>query len=180
MKKREAYQQGILDGMCGFYSIINALYYLKPDLSPTKAEKLLRNLVKTKPRSFHKMYIEGTYFENVVDLMKHVVNYERGFSDINFKVLYQDDDFEDAYEYISCLNEEIDGKNSVAIISVGEPLHHWTVATKVNLKQNRLYLFDSYRQYYKHDYLDLDELDLKKKENRFQLYTYETLIVRKK
>lgn len=180
MIKREPYQQGILDGMCGFYSIINALYYLKPELTPTKAEKLLRGMVKTKPRSFHSMYLEGTYFENVVDLMKHVVNYERGFSDISFEVKYEDEDFEDIHEYLACLNQQINGKNKVAIISIGYPLHHWTVATKVDLKKERLHLFDSYRRYYKYDYFDFRKLNLKKRENGFQLYTYETLIVKKK
>ena len=179
-KKREPYQQGILDGMCGFYAIINALYYLKPDLSPSKAEKLLRGMVKTKPRTFHKMYLEGTYYENVVDLIKHVVNYERGFSDITFESKYEDDDFDDIYEYLACLNEEIDGKNRVAIISVGYPLHHWTVATKIDLKQERLYLFDSYKQYYKNNYFDFNKLNLRKRENNYELYTYETLVITKK
>lgn len=181
MKKREPYQQGILDGMCGFYSIINAIYYLKPaSITPAKAEKLLRSMVKTKPRSFHKMYLEGTYFENVVDLIKHVINYERGYADIDFEVLYEDEVFDDVYEYLSCLNEQIDGKKSVAIISIGYPLHHWTVATKVDLRKEKLFLFDSYKDYYKNDYFDFNKLNLKKRENGFQLYTYETLVVRKK
>ena len=179
-KKREPYQQGILDGMCGFYAIINALYYLKPDLSPTRAEKLLRGMIKTKPRSFYEMYLEGTYFENVVDLMKHVVNYERGFSDINFEIMYEDDCFEDVYEYLACLKEQIDGKKSVAIISLGHPFHHWTVATKVDLKKEKLHLFDSYQKYYKNDFFNFSKLDLKKREDRYELYPYETLVVRRK
>ena len=105
---------------------------------------------------------------------------ERGFSDITFESKYEDDDFDDVYEYLACLNEEIDGKNRVAIISVGYPLHHWTVATKIDLKQERLYLFDSYKQYYKNNYFDFNKLNLRKRENNYELYTYETLVITKK
>lgn len=180
--KKEPYKQGILDGMCGFYSIINAIHFLKDDMSPTKAEKLLRNLIKTKPNTFHKMFLDGTYYENLVDLMKHVIHYERGYGDISFNLPFEDDEFDDQYEFFSCLNENLQIKNnkSVAIVSIGRPWHHWSVAVNIDLKREKLSLFDSYYGHKNINILKFDEISVKRNKDKFEFYPYETIIISKK
>jgi hypothetical protein len=178
---KKPYKQGLLDGMCGFYSIINSIHYLKADFTEKQAEKLLKNMVKTKPNTFHKLYLDGTYFENVIDLLKHVIQCERGFSDLEYTVPFEDDVFDDAYEYVACLDEQIDSKNKVAIFSVGEPWNHWTVATKIDTKQEKIRLFDSYFDVKdKGNKLSFGDLSIKQEKDKYHIYTYETIIISKK
>ena len=177
---KQPFKQGILDGMCGFYSIINAIYYIKPTMTTVKAERLLRNMVKTRPNSFHKMFLDGTYLENIVDLLKHVINYEHGYGDINFSLPFEYDNFDDAYEYLACLNEHVDGVNRVAILSIGAPWNHWTVAVKIDLKKERLHLFDSYYGSKKENVLEFKDLSLKKNCDMYHLFPEDTIIISKK
>ena len=177
---KKPYKQGLLDGMCGFYSVINAIHFLKPGINTVKAEKLLKNMIKIKPYSFHNLYCDGTYYENVVHLVKHTLNNIHGYKDLSYSTPFEDDTFDDAYEYTSCLKEFVDGKNSVAIVSVGHPWYHWTVISKVDTKEENIQLFDSYFNLEdKGSKLSIKDLSLKKKEKKFELYTYETIIITK-
>lgn len=178
---KEPYKQGILDGMCGFYSIINSLHYLKDEMTVKKAEKLLRDLVKTKPNTFHKMFLDGTYYENLVDFLKHIIHYERGYADISFRLPFEDDEFDDQYEFFSCLEEELkQKKNSVAIVSIGRPWHHWSVAVNIDLKREKLSLFDSYYGHKNVNILKFDEISVKRNKEKFEFYPFETIIISKK
>jgi len=177
---KKPYKQGLLDGMCGFYAIINAMHYLKTDMSMTKAESLLKSMILTKPYSFHSLFCDGTYFENVLSLVKHTVRNKHGYKDFKYAVPFKDDIFDDAYEYVACLNELIDGKNSVAIVSVGSPWYHWTVVSKVNTKEEKIHLFDSYFDLGdKGSKLAFKDLSLKKKNKKYELYPHETIIISK-
>lgn len=178
---KKPYKQGLLDGMCGFYSVINAIHFLKPGMTTIKAEKLLKSMILTKPYSFHSLYCDGTYYENVLHMVKHVCNNVHGYKEFTYSTPFEDDVFDDAYEYTACLNEHIDGKKSVAIVSVGYPWYHWTVISKVDTVNENIHLFDSY--------FDLEDsgskvpfkdLVLKKKEKKKELFTYETIIIKRK
>jgi hypothetical protein len=176
---KQPYKQGILDGMCGFYSIINALHYLKPNMNSKKSESVLMTMVKTKRDSFHSLYMHGMYFEILVNLVDRIMKQKdkHGFSNISHFACFEDEEFEDHYEYLSCLEEYVVPEKSVAIISIGHPWHHWTVTTKVDLKKEKLHLFDSY---YDRKNLSFSDLSIKRKKDKFQLYTHETLIITKK
>lgn len=178
---KKPYKQGLLDGLCGFYSVINAIHYLKDDVNTIKAEKLLKSMILTKPYSFHSLFCDGTYYENVLKLVKHTCNNVHGYKDLNYATPFEDDVFEDAYEYAACLNEQIDGKKSVAIVSVGYPWYHWTVISKVDTKEEKIHLFDSYFDLEdKGSKLSFKDLSLKKKNKKFEIFTYETIIISKK
>lgn len=174
---KQPYKQGILDGMCGFYCIINALHYLKPNMSVKRSEIFLKSMVKFKKKSFSFLYLNGTYFKTIVDLLEFSLTENEGFSDITYKVHFEDDVFEDHYEYLACLGQEINYDNTAAIISIGHPWHHWTVATKVNENTEKLHVFDSY---YDSRTIPYKELSLKRKKNRLQLYTHETIVLTKR
>lgn len=178
---KKPYKQGLLDGMCGFYAVVNAIHYLKPDMSTLQAEKLLKSLILTKPYSFHSLFCDGTYYENITHMMKHVCNNVRGYKDFSYSTPFENDEFEDAYEYMACLNEHVDGKKSVAIVSVGNPWYHWTVINKVNMKNECIHLFDSYFNLEdKGSKLMFKDLSLKKKEKKYELFTYETIVITRK
>lgn len=175
------YKQGLLDGMCGFYSVINAIHFLKSGITTSKAEKLLKNLIQTKPYSFHNLYCDGTYYENVTHMIKHVCNNVRGYKDFSYTTPFEDDVFDSAYEYTACLNEHVDGKNSVAIVSVGYPWYHWTVISKVDTKEEKIHLFDSYFNLEdKGSKLSIKDLALKKELKKYEIFTHETIIITKK
>lgn len=178
---KKPYKQGLLDGMCGFYAVINAIHYLKSGISITKAERLLKSMILTKPYSFHSLFCDGTYYENVLHIVKHTFNNIHGYKDFSYSTPFQNDVFEDAYEYTACLNEHIDGKKSVAIVSVGYPWYHWTVISKVDTKDEKIHLFDSYFDLEdKGSKLSFKDLVLKKKPKKYELFTYETIIISKK
>lgn len=178
---KKPYKQGLLDGMCGFYSVINAIHFLKPDMSVSKAEQLLKSLILTKPYSFHSLFCNGTYYENVISMIKHVCNNVRGYKDISYLTPFETDTFDDAYEYTSCLNEHVDGKNSVAIISVGHPWNHWTVLSKIDPENEKIHIFDSYFDLLdKGSMLNIKDLTIKRNNKKYYLYTEETIIITKK
>jgi len=178
---KNPYKQGLLDGMCGFYSVINAIYYLKSDMSTAKCEKLLKSLILTKPYSFHSLFCDGTYYENVKFLINHVCTSVRGYKDISYSTPFENDVFENAEEYTSCLKEHVDGKNSVAIISVGQPWNHWTVLTKVDSENDKIHIFDSYFDLLdKGSMLNIKDLTIKRNSKKYYLYTEETIVITKK
>jgi hypothetical protein len=162
------YKQGSIDGMCGYYSIINAIHYLKPNITEKKAEKLLRELVITNKMFFYMNYLDGIYFENILSLTKNISILD---STLTFTPLFEDDVFEDVYEYLSCLEEHM-ADNKVCILSVGNPWHHWTVLTKIH--KEKITLFDSY---YGNKTISFDMLSLKRKKHMFKLHTDESLLV---
>jgi hypothetical protein len=171
--KKEPYKQGLLDGLCGFYSIINSFHYLDSKYDQDRAEKLMREMLSINPNLFHKYYAEGTYLENVTKILQKVTQKEKKFK---FEVIFEDDFFDDHYEYFACLNEHINEKK-VAIISFGPPWHHWSVVTKIDCRTEKIYLFDSADA---KNYMNFDEFSLKKRKNTIQLYTHETIIIKHK
>lgn len=172
---KQPYKQGILDGMCGFYSIINAIHYLKPNMTAKRGEKLLMSMVKRKKDTFHTLYMHGMYFNVLVKLTDSVL--KKDFPSMSHFICFEDEEFEDQYEYLSCLERHIVPGKSVAIISIGHPWHHWTVVSKINLKKEKLHLFDSY---YNCKTIPFSELSLKRGKDKFELFTHETLIVSRK
>lgn len=175
---KEPYQQGTLDGMCGFYSIINALHFLKPNLTTKKSEKLLQTMVKYKKQSFYRLYLEGTYFSTIHDLLKFTLK-EKYLSNITYETPYSCDIFEDQYEFLSCLNEYFKYGNAAAIVSIGHPWNHWTVVTKINFNTEKISIFDSYRPYSTKQ-ISFEELSLKKKKEKYHLFPHETIVLIKK
>jgi hypothetical protein len=174
------YKQGLLDGMCGFYSVINAIHYLKSDFTIEKAEKLLKSMISLKPHSFHRMYSDGTYHENVISFVKHIIS-KRGFKTFSYSTPFQDDEFEDAHEFVSCLKQHVDGKKSVAIVLVGNPWYHWTVISKIDTKKELIHLFDSCLDPEDEECrIKMMDLSLKKKQQKYELCSQETIIISRK
>lgn len=174
------YKQGLLDGMCGFYSVINAIHFLKSDFSSEKAERMLKSMILLKPHAFHRMYSDGTYHGNVISFVKHIIS-KRGFKTFSYSTPFEDDEFDDPYEFISCLSPLVDGKKSVAIVLVGGPWYHWTVISKIDTKKEIISLFDSCLNPEDRDSrLKLKDISLKKKSGKYELCPQETIIISRK
>ena len=174
------YKQGLLDGMCGFYSVINAMHFLKSDFGLVQAERMLKSMILLKPHSFHRMYSDGTYHENVITFVKHILS-KRGFKTFSYSTPFEDDEFDDPSEFISCLSSHVDGTKSVAIVLVGNPWYHWTVITKINSKKGTISLFDSCLDPDDRDSrLKMKDISLKKKPEKYELCPQETIIISRK
>jgi len=171
--KKEPYKQGLLDGLCGFYSIINSFYYLNSKYNQNRAEKLMREMLEINPNLFHKYYAEGTYLENITKILHKITQKEKK---IEFEVIFEDDIFDDQYEYFACLNEHLNEKK-VAIVSFGPPWNHWSVVTKIDCQKEKIYLFDSGDA---DNYMNFDKFSLKRHKDTTQLYTHETIIIKHK
>ena len=168
----QSFKQGVFDGLCGYYSIINAIHYIK-SLRTKRAEKLLLTLVNHKPRLFNHRYTEGTYFDDVISLI-NIIKKEKGLTRLQYNTPFEDDYFDCIEEYVACLNEQLNGLGKIAIISIGSPWHHWTVVPKVDLNKERIEIFDSF---YDRKYLSFDELALKRKRDKLEINTDETIIL---
>lgn len=174
------YKQGLLDGMCGFYSVINAIHFLKSDFSLEKAERMLKSMILLKPHAFHRMYSDGTYHENVISFVNHIVS-KRGFKTFSYSTPFQYTDFNDSSEFISSLSSLVDGKKSVAIVLVGNPWYHWTVISKIDSKKETISLFDSCLDPEDRDSrLKMKDISLKKKLGKYELCPQETIIISRK
>lgn len=172
--KKTPYKQGILDGMCGYYSVINACHYLKPNFYTKRAEKSMQKLVKN---FSWKTYAEGMRYPELKNVLDSALK-----RDLNFKGLYYFE-YKDRIEpkkpidFISSLLAATHSGKQVAIVSIGYPWYHWTVITKVDVYKKRLHLFDSYCF---GDYVDFSEVSFKREKDKRQFMPFETIIVGKK
>lgn len=133
---RKAYKQGNMDGMCGYYSIINAIHYLD-FLSINDAERIIRKMTESDKR-FRGTYHNGMFFDKLQSLASVAVKASR--RKIKLEAPYVDASFSNNTEFFNDLGSHLYA-GSVAIVNIAHPWYHWTCITKVGYK--KIHLFDS-------------------------------------
>jgi len=168
------FTQGNLDGMCGIYSVVNALHSIRP-LQDKKAEWLFKIIIKKFPKIFPRAFYEGTLFKEL-----HLINdfvAKKLFSQ-RYKCYLPIRKKKTITEWVDILEKRLaDGKTAI-IVGLGEPEHHWTVCVAVERKRNGRYLklfdshwgFKSFRE---------SKFSTFKKRNKIQVHTMETIILSK-
>lgn len=140
------FRQGDLDGLCGVYSIVNAIRVLCPEVDQAAAEwlfsKLMRALAElgADPET---AITEGVERVHLARLTRCAIRcmadeYEIGLTVSRMpKSLRQSTNLQELWTWL----EERISPTSVAILGLGGRHDHWTVAVGVTAQQVRL--FDS-------------------------------------
>ena len=153
-KKRQApdrrlprpFRQGDLDGLCGVYSIVNAIRVLCPELDQAAAEWLFTHLMHALPEVGAEPEVavtNGIERRHLARLIRCAIRYMTSEYEIGLTVsrlpknLRQSTDLQELWAWLA---ERI-SPTSVAILGLGGRHDHWTVAIDVTAQQIRL--FDS-------------------------------------
>ena len=148
-KRRRAhrpYRQGDLDGLCGVYSVINALRAVCPELDAKLSARLFRHLVRClrgRAREPLNVITGGIGRPTLGQLLKIAI----AFVDRSLGVIVRARQLSEptrSAKRVDRLWRELSdvlSPTSVAIISVEGRMSHWTVVTRIGAKH--LFLLDS-------------------------------------
>ena len=149
-RAREPLQQGHLDGLCGVYAIINAIRYVRPDVTQRHAqwlfERLNRALAKQNPAraSAGRMVIHGlnrTEMRRLIEVARQQLALEFGIT-LKVEWLPKLGRRWHLAELWRVLAVQM-SLGRVAVLGLGGRHAHWSVVIAVTPKQLRL--FDSDR-----------------------------------
>lgn len=143
-KRRCAYRQGDLDGLCGVYSIVNALRYVF-HLRDEQCQKLFGKLLKALEQDcgcLHQTLLTGMYLPRLKRLVGVASQCRLGDRDIIFQArplrLKRD---QCSLPHLWAVLERELGPTCVAIVGVTGATDHWCVVYRVTSKT--LWLLDS-------------------------------------
>jgi hypothetical protein len=141
---RRAYRQGDLDGLCGVYSIVNALRHvlrLRDEQCTKLFGRLIKALERTCPRLHHPL-LEGMYFPRMKQLVAVAGQGRIDGRSLKFatRPLRLRRDQNTLPSLWSALDQEV-GPACVAIVGITGASDHWCVVYRVTPKT--LWLLDS-------------------------------------
>lgn len=128
---QKPWQQGHFDGLCGIYSLINAIDYLHHGFSEEDCSALFEHLVRSGGSYFPQALYDGFDFEPLCNVAEALPTFLKGRSTIRLLRPFVGEEFEHVDEFFCELRPYV-GPRSVAVIGLGEPWDHWTVVTKVD------------------------------------------------
>lgn len=132
--------QGKLDGLCGFYSVINSFISLDILSDDYACQKLMKKLVIYKKDLFPDVMYTGMVMGHVISLIQKSADILKTNIEIVRPFLYRNK-IQNICQFSKKLDMHLSGGKSVAILGLAAPWHHWTVATKIN--KNAIELYDS-------------------------------------
>ena len=141
---RQPYRQGDLDGLCGVYSIVNAVRILCPELDQDGAEWLFAHLLQSLSDADVDLSIAVTGGIGRVELAR-LVRAAIAYIDEEVEIKLTVKRLPKALRLTSNLGalwkafEAALSPTCVAIIGIAGIHSHWTIAAKVTAKQVRLY-----------------------------------------
>jgi hypothetical protein len=140
-RRKRAYRQGDLDGLCGAYSVVNAARYLFR-LNNEQAREIFRGLVKTLVRTRphpHDRLIDGIGLRQLKQLVAAAEKSCRRCHGSAFEVrpLTLERDDRTLPSLWAALEQEV-GPTCVAIIGIAGRTDHWCVVYQVTPRTLRL------------------------------------------
>jgi hypothetical protein len=137
------FQQGGLDGLCGLYSIVNAVEILHAkSLSEKHAETLFKRLALKIGSKFPAALWDGTGVPELREMLDEAQLFAKEELNLSFErhEPFHNTQFSAAKDFRLRLSELITPP-SVAIVGLFKPWDHWTVVDKAG--KDTLFLFDS-------------------------------------
>ena len=123
------FQQGDFTGLCGVYSIINAIHILNvPGLDDEELENLFRHLLLAISDRFPHCLWNGTFPRDQEDMMNAACEwiYNKFRVDISWEKPFDTVAVGNITKWFNTLRDGLDDY-SIAIIGLSEPYSHWTV-----------------------------------------------------
>ena len=143
---RRAYRQGDLDGLCGVYSVINAVRALCPEVDSDAAAWLFETLIQVLPTTGahpSTAVANGIGRTTLASLIAEAISYIDDEYDIGLavrrlpKALRRTSELDQLWQSLAATVSP----TCVAVLGLGGRHSHWTVAVRVSPRQIRL--FDS-------------------------------------
>jgi hypothetical protein len=152
VSRRTPYFQGNIDGLCGFYGIINAFQCLFPaSFSEDDAWELMVALCEKLAHKFPAVIWRGAGVEDTVALFEAAQEYAAKTKHLGGKLHVtrpfarrKMERMQDFWKEIADFLEEGERRKlkRVAFVGIGHPDNHWTVATRVTPRS--VTFFDSW------------------------------------
>ena len=150
--RRIPYLQGQIDGLCGFYGIINAFQCLfSATFTDDDAWQLMVSLCEAVSHKFPAVIWKGAGVEDTVTLFKAAEDFARKTKHLGGELRVtrpfarrRTERMQDFWAEIAAFLDrgEAPRARRVAFIGIGHPDNHWTVATRVT--QRSVTFFDSW------------------------------------
>jgi hypothetical protein len=150
--RRTPYLQGQIDGLCGFYAIINAFQWLFPtSFTDDDAWELMASLCDAISHKFPAVIWKGAGVEDTVTMFRAAQDYARKTKHLRGHILVtrpfakrRIERMQDFWDEIGAFLEEGEGPQGkrVAFIGIGHPDNHWTVVTRKT--ERSVTFFDSW------------------------------------
>jgi hypothetical protein len=134
--KKKPWKQGDLDGLCGAYSVVNAVYYLYRDFSQDDCEDLFSFMVKNHTDLFSQALVGGMRFKQLWSLANGVKDYLAPTRTLNLYRPFYNQKVKKPDEFLDHVSPMI-GPRAVVLIGFGEPWNHWSLITKITPKSVR-------------------------------------------
>jgi hypothetical protein len=123
---RTPLSQGGLDGLCGLYSIVNALGLLFPSAMNTEASDNTFKVIAKAIGGWPDHLFYGTTEKDIREMLdaarkyfKHTFSWEQPFAHTKFK------SFD---EFAREIGWRIKGDDAFAVVGISKPWEHWTTA----------------------------------------------------
>ena len=129
------FEQGHLDGLCSTYSIVNSISYMK-GFTKTQCKNLFREVYAMAADISPSVTINGLYFNQMEQLLAGV-----DVPGVKITMPFRTMKIDSIDTFYTAVAERINNKPACAIIGLGTPMHHWTVAEHVHPRS--LSLIDS-------------------------------------
>lgn len=138
--------QGHIDGLCAVYTVVNACKLLF-DHSETMDQRLFKALCISISDMFPTIVYDGTEVVGVRRLLGAAVDWTRRAHKCDLvwsQPLFRQnkETVEDYFDWLRGELKPADGGRRAAILGLGKPWEHWTVARAV--RAGRAYYFDSW------------------------------------
>ena len=174
---KHTFKQGNLDGLCGVYSIINAINHVTKEYKDRdKAEKLFIKLIKKNSHQFPLAVYNGADFSMIREFVESIVSNRLPLNIIYPFVI---DRPKKITKYLNSLQSILSEKRSAAIVAVGPGLHieqgHWTVITKVT--DTHVHFSDSN---YEVDPIPRSDLSFSFTNRKLGIYPVEVIVLQEK
>ncbi|MEZ5691975.1 MAG: hypothetical protein R3D71_09990 [Rickettsiales bacterium] len=142
-------RQGSLDGLCGIYSVINAINYTAR-LSQKQRDGLFKQLIRAVKKGYDvdKCILYGTDKKLLLFMFQAAQNYLGKKYKIKVKInpLFNPRAKPDKQRYLTTLSDFLSGDNRILIVGLSGMHEHWTCITAITPKTIRL--LDSDGLYY--------------------------------
>ncbi len=147
-RQRRAYRQGDLDGLCGVYSVVNAVRALCPEIGRDAAAWLFAELMQSLREAGanpSRAISGGIGRSTLMALLREAASCIENEYEVALKVLRLPQPLRKTkkLDELWVALAEMISPTTVAILGLGGNQSHWTVAVKVSDKQ--ITLFDSSR-----------------------------------
>jgi hypothetical protein len=130
---KKPWKQGSFDGLCGAYSVVNAVHYLYEDFSQEDCAALFTYMVRSHPELFSQALLSGMRFKQLWGLANTAKKCIAPYRTMRLYRPFYNQKVSSVDDFMDRVSTMI-GTNAVMLVGLGRPWNHWSVASKITPK----------------------------------------------